>query len=320
MAVLVTGGAGFVGCHVVARLLSEGTQVVVLDNFNDYYAPTRKRENLAPFANHAGFTLIEGDIRQPEDIARAFSAAPIEGIIHLAAMSGVRNSVGQVGIYNATNISGSLNMLEAAHQHNVGQFVMGSTSSVYGETPLLPFSETDSADHPLTMYAASKRSAELLAHTYTHLYGLNVNVLRFFNVYGPSGRPDMMPMRLLEASLDGTVIPLFNGGDIARDWTFVSDTVDGIVRALRTPLGYEVMNIGVGSPIAMRDFVHHIEHVTGRTIHTRTVETPLSDPPITFCNNQKARELLGFAPQVTLGDGLAQTWDWFRTTFPHKVG
>jgi UDP-glucuronate 4-epimerase len=312
MAILITGGAGFIGSHLVYRLLEAGEAVVVLDNFNDYYNPQTKRANLAQAASHPGFTLVEGDIRRPDDVARAFAAADISAVAHLAAMSGVRNSVSQVGIYIDTNTVGSLNLLEAARAAGVGQFVMASTSSVYGTTPVLPFIETDTADRPLTAYAASKRSAELLAHTFWHLHRMNVTVLRFFNVYGPAGRPDMMPLRLFRAAITGDEVTLFNGGDIARDWTYIDDTVNGVVAALRQPLGYEIINLGVGSPIRMLDFVRIIESLTGRTIRARSVPTPLSDPPITYCNNEKARRLLGFSPLVDVQTGLMRTWEWLR--------
>lgn len=314
MAVLITGGAGFIGSTLAQALLARGETVVILDNFNDYYAPDLKRANIAALRPTERLHVIEGDLRRPEDIARAFAAAPIERVAHMAAMSGVRNSMQQVETYVAVNTMGSLNLLEAARTHHVQQMVMASTSSVYGTTRILPFIETDSADRPLTAYAATKRAAELMAHTFYHLHGMNVTILRFFNVYGPSGRPDMMPMKLFQASQDGGVITLFNDGDIARDWTYIGDTVDGVRRALDTPLGYEVLNLGVGSPLSMREFVHIIEALTGRTIHTQSVATPLSDPPITFCNNEKARRLLGFAPQVAVQDGLALTWEWFQST------
>ncbi len=191
-------------------------------------------------------------------------------------------------------------------------FVQASTSSVYGETQRLPFEESDPADRPLAAYPASKRAAELLCHTYFHLHGLNATALRFFNVYGPAGRPDMMPLRVMNAVLDGTEIPIFNGGDIHRDWTYIDDIVSGVIAALYRPLGYEVINLGVGAPISLREFVETIEQLSGRKLNARSVPTPPSDPPITYCDNSKARRLLDFDPQTTVKDGLAKTWAWFR--------
>jgi UDP-glucuronate 4-epimerase len=309
--VLITGGAGFIGSTLAQALLNQGETVVLFDNFNDYYDPSLKRANVARLHPMERVHLVEGDLRHPDDVARAFAVLPIQRVAHMAAMAGVRSAT-PVEVYGAVNIMGTLHLLEAARQRRVELFVMASTSSVYGKTHILPFVETDSADRPLTPYAATKRAAELLGHTYHHLHGMQVTVLRLFNVYGPYGRPDMMPMKLLHASQTGAEVLLFNDGELARDWTYVDDTVAGIVQALHTPLGYEVINLGLGSPIRMRAFVEIIEELTGQRLNTRAVPTPPSDPPITFCNNEKARRLLGFDPRVPVAEGLARTWEWFR--------
>lgn len=312
--VLITGGAGFIGSTLAQALLDQGATVVLLDNFNDYYDPALKRANVAQLCPQARVLLVEGDLRQPADVRRAFDVLPIQRVAHMAAMAGVRSAI-PIEVYSAVNITGTLNLLEAARQQQVELFVMASTSSVYGETKVLPFVETDSADRPLTPYAATKRAAELLGYTYHHLHGMNVTVLRLFNVYGPRGRPDMMPMKLLHASQTGAEVVLFNDGDIARDWTYVDDTVSGIVAALHTPLGYEIINLGLGSPITMRTFVQMVEALTGRRLNTRAAPTPPSDPPITFCNNEKARRLLRFDPQVDIASGLARTWAWYQQAY-----
>ena len=312
MAVLITGGAGFIGSSLAQRLLTQGQEVVILDNFNDYYAPAVKRANIQRLQPTTHLHLVEGDIRNPDDIERAFAVAPIKQVAHLAAMSGVRSSLNQSSVYVAVNTMGTVNLLEAAKQHQVDVFCMASTSSVYGATEVLPFTETDTADRPLNAYAASKRSAELLGYTYHHLHGLNITALRFFNVYGAAGRPDMMPMRLFRASQDGSQITLFNNGDIARDWTFIDDTVDGIISALNKPLGYEVINVGMGSPVSMREFTDLIQEITGSPINTISSATPLTESPVTFCNNEKARDLLGFNPTTTVREGLEQTWVWYQ--------
>lgn len=312
MSILITGGAGFIGSHLAERLLSQGADVVAIDNFNDYYDPAIKRANAARLGQHPAFTMIEGDIRDAQAVEDLVARHGVTRIAHLAAMAGVRESVRQPALYLAVNYTGTFNLLEAARRHNVTQFVLASTSSVYGATQQLPFVETDSADRPLAAYPASKRAAEMLGHTYVHLHGMNVTALRFFNVYGPAGRPDMMPMRVMNALLDGTEIPVFNGGDIHRDWTYIDDTVTGVIAALDRPLGYEVINLGVGGPISLNEFIETLEELSGRTLRRRDVPTPPSDPPITFCNNARARELLGFAPQTSVHDGLARTWEWFR--------
>ena len=312
MTYLVTGGAGFVGSHVAEKLLARGERVVVMDNFDDYYDPAIKRRSIARLRHHDKFTLLEGDIRDATLVNRIFAEQGITHVAHLAAMPGVRASVGQPRLYMDVNLTGSLNLLEAGKAAEIRQFVLASTSSVYGKTRLLPFVETDTADRPLAAYPASKRAAELLAHTYHNLCDMNITVLRFFNVYGPAGRPDMMPWRLMEAAQSGDLIPLFNGGDIHRDWTYIDDTVRGVLAALDKPLGYEIVNLGCGAPISLTDFVEIIEDYAGKSIHTVDVPTPLSDPPMTYCDNSKARELLGFAPAISLPEGLHRTWAWYR--------
>ncbi len=312
MAYLITGGAGFVGSHVAQQLLERGETVAVIDNFNDYYDPAIKRRNIERLSTYDKFTLFEGDIRDVELVDKIFSEQGITHVAHLAAMAGVRSSVDQTRLYMDVNLTGTMNLLEAGKAQNIKQFVIASTSSVYGKTEILPFIETDTADRPLAAYPASKRAAEMLAYTYNNLVDMNVTVLRFFNVYGPSGRPDMMPWKLMEATQTGEVIKLFNSGDIHRDWTYIEDTVRGVIAALDKPLGYEIINLGCGSPISLIDFVEIIEEYAGQSINKVNVPTPLSDPPITYCDNTKARELLGFAPSISVKDGLYKTWEWYR--------
>ena len=312
MTYLVTGGAGFIGSHVARRLSEQGQRIVVLDNFNDYYDPAIKRQNALWLSNLPGVTVIEGDIRNKTLVERLFRDYSIRRVAHLAAMSGVRSSVEQVSLYMDVNMLGSMHLFEAARHHKIDQFVFASTSSVYGKTEVLPFIETDTADRPLAAYPASKRAAEILAHTYHHLHGLNITILRFFNVYGPGGRPDMMPMKLMNAAVNGTPVKVFNNGDIHRDWTYIDDTVAGVLAALECPLGYEIINLGCGSPISLRGFIDIIEEYSGQTIHGINEPAPATEPPITFCNNEKARRLLGFTPKVDVREGLAQTWNWFK--------
>lgn len=315
MSYLVTGGAGFVGSHVAEVLLKRGDKVVIIDNFNDYYDPAVKRANIRRLGDHPNLTVVEGDIRDAALIDKLYEEHKFTHIAHMAAMAGVRLSVHETPLYMAVNVNGTMNLLESAKKHGIENFVFASTSSVYGETKVLPFIETDTADRPLASYPASKRAAELLAHTYHHLFQMNVTCLRFFNVYGPAGRPDMMPLQLMHAAMDGREMKIFNGGDIHRDWTYIEDTVKGVVSALDRPLGYEIINLGVGSPISLKDFIEVIEELSGREINKVFVPTPPSDPPITYCNNEKLRRLLDFDPQVSVQEGLRRTWEWFARTY-----
>lgn len=314
MSVLVTGGAGFIGSRLVARLLEAGEPVVVIDNFNDYYDPALKRGNIAALRQipTGQLTVIEGDIRDAALVEQMHRDHDIRRVAHLAAMAGVRASAEQGTLYTEVNTTGSVNLLDAARKTGVEVFVLGSTSSVYGNTTRIPFIETDTADRPLAPYPASKRAAEVFAHSYHHLYGLPVNVVRFFNVYGPQGRPDMMPMKVIDAILRGEPIRLFDGGAIQRDWTYIDDIVNGVLAALNKPMGYEIMNLGFGSPLPLTEFIHIYEELIGKDAVTVDVEAPLTEPRITYCDNSKARDLLGFDPQVPIHEGLARTWAWYR--------
>jgi len=311
MTYLVTGGAGFIGSHIAEQLLKRGDHVVILDNFNDYYDPQIKQRNIKRLQDDDRLTVIEGDVRDAALMKQICEQRGITHIAHMAAMANVRASVHRTPLYMAVNVTGTMNLLEAARDVQVEQFVLASTSSVYGATQNLPFVEKDPADQPLASYPASKRAAEILAHTYYNLNRMNVTILRFFNVYGPAGRPDMMPMRLMEATQDGTLMKIFDGGEIHRDWTYIEDAVQGVIAALDTRLGYEVINLGVGSPISLKEFIEIIEALSGQEINKESVLRPLSDPPITFCNNEKARSLLGFNPQISVQEGLHRTWQWF---------
>ena len=316
VSVLVTGAAGFIGSHTAVRLLQRGDQVIGLDNLNDYYSPERKRSNLREVAREARsaaqFELIEGDIRDRALLERLFRQYDIRAVINLAAMAGVRVSVQDPWLYYDVNLTGTLNLLEAVRaQSTRATFVLASTSSVYGGTAALPFVETDSADRPLAPYAASKRAAELLGFTYHHLHGLDFTALRFFTVYGPRGRPDMMAYKVLDSAYGGEPVPYFNAGQMHRDWTFVDDIVSGIVAAADRRLGYEVINLGRGEPVLVADFVSTLEHLARRKPHL--VEQPMSDADVkyTYADIGKARRLLAYDPQVNVAEGTQRFFDWY---------
>lgn len=312
--ILVTGAAGFIGSHTAQGLLERGDRVVGLDNLNDYYDPARKRANLAELATLPGadrFTFVQGDIRDRKLVDELFAKHQFTAVAHLAAMAGVRVSVDDPWLYYDVNLTGTLNLLDASERHGKPNFVLASTSSAYGNTKVVPFIETDTADRPLAPYPASKRSAELLGHSYHHIQGLDFTALRFFTVYGPRGRPDMLAYKLLDAMRLGQPMPLYNGGQMHRDWTFVTDIVQGVMAATDRRLGYEIINIGRGEPVLLADFVRSIEALAGRSAPVKSEPMMKADVSYTYANIDKAKQLLGYAPQVSVADGVKRFFDWY---------
>lgn len=310
--ILITGGAGFIGSQLAVHLAQAGQRVIVVDNFDPYYDPAIKRANVLPLVYSPTASVIEADIRDGTEMERIVRDYHVRRIVHLAAMSGVRYSIDRTPLYVDVNVGGTVNILEAARKHDVELVLAASTSTVYGNETPVPFREDAPADRPLAAYAATKRAAELMAHTYTNMFGLNVTMLRFYNVYGPNGRPDMMPLRTLDAIVNDQEITLFAGGELKRDWTYIDDIVAGLDRALDKPLGFEILNFGCGDPHTMREFVQIMEELTGRQARVKDVPAPASDPAVTYADNRKARELVGFDPQISLPEGLARTWAWYR--------
>jgi len=310
---LVTGGAGFIGSHLADALLARGEHVVCLDNFDSYYDPARKRANVAGQVSQANYELVEGDIRDRDLVMRLFDRRRFDRVAHLAALAGPRASVANAALYSDVNIVGTVNLLDAAHQFGTQNFLQASTSTVYGETDRIPFQEDQPTSRPLTPYPATKIACEVMGHAYHNMFGLNVSVLRFFTVYGPRVRPDMMAYRVMEAIVNDREITLYEPSAMRRDWTYVDDIVSGVVAALDKPLGFEIFNIGRGEPVKLRDFVDIIEELTGRKARFTTSAAPPSEPHVTYASIDKARRLLGYEPRTSIHDGLARTWDWYRS-------
>ncbi|MEM6393685.1 MAG: GDP-mannose 4,6-dehydratase [Planctomycetota bacterium] len=316
---LITGVAGLVGSTLADVQLARGERVVGVDNFNDYYDVSQKRANVAAALEHEGFTLVEADIRDSEKMLAVFREHRPQAVAHLAAMANVRYSIGRTPLYTDVNINGTVALLEAAKTlgDDAGDpvaapnFVFASTSSAYGHTDRLPFTEDDPANAPLSAYPASKKAGELLGYTYHNLHGMNFTAVRFFSVYGPRARPDMMPFMITDRIAKGQTITLFNAGQMKRDWTYVEDIVSGVVLAMDKPLGYEVVNLGRGEPVLMADFVTIIEELVGKKAVLETPEAPPSEPAITFANIDKARRLLGYDPQTPVCEGLEKLWAWY---------
>jgi len=312
---LVTGAAGFIGSHTCDELVSRGHRVVGLDNLNDYYSPERKRENIREVQAQDKtdlFEFIEGDIRNEADMDRIVAEGEYDGIVNLAAMAGVRVSLEDPQLYVDVNLKGTVNLLECARKHGVDNFVLASTSSAYGNTDIVPFVETDPSDRPLAPYATSKRAAEMMTYTYHHLYDLSATVLRFFTVYGPRGRPDMMAYKVLDNIFFQKPVKLFNGGEMWRDWTFVADIVQGVANAAERKLGYEIINLGRGETVKLADFIHLIEDLTGKKSHLENAPKIDADVERTSADISKARELLDYKPQVSVDEGVRRFYEWYK--------
>jgi UDP-glucuronate 4-epimerase len=310
--VLVTGGAGFIGSHTVDALLQRGEEVICADNFNDYYSPRRKRKNLIYAQSSPSFCLYEADVRDLEAMTQLFVAERPEKVIHMAAMAGVRNSVEQPLLYEEVNVKGTLNLLHLSAKHDVQNFVLASTSSVYGGSAQIPFSEEDPAVRPLAPYPATKRACELLAHVYHNLHGLRCAALRLFSVYGPRGRPDMTPYMFTEAISRGREIVLFDEGRPQRDWTYVDDIVAGVLAASDADYGFEIINLGNSHPIAMRELVSIIEDLVRLPARIISAPLPVSEPKATWADISKARRLLNYAPTTPVREGMRQFVEWYR--------
>jgi UDP-glucuronate 4-epimerase len=311
MTYLVTGGAGFIGSHLCETLLGRGEQVIALDNFNDYYDPQRKRRNIAALLGRPGFTLWEGDLRDPAGLQALFERHRPSHIAHLAGMANPRYSIQYPLLYSDVNVGGTVNLWECAARGGVRAFVQASTSSVYGASPT-PWTETTATDRPLSPYAATKKAAEVLCYTFHYQTGIPTRVVRFFTVYGPKGRPDMTPSIFVEAMRRGQPITLFNGGEgVYRDWTYIDDIVSGVVATLDSDLPYEIFNLGNSQPVMLRSFIDTLQAITGMEAIINPQPLPAADPSITFADTSKARSLLGWAPTTDIEVGLERYWEWY---------
>ncbi len=312
MRVFVTGAAGFVGSRLSRALLDRGDEVIGFDNLNDYYATEHKRRHLKDLSDDRAFTFLEGDLRSPELLLELFQQHRPTSVAHLAGMAAVRYSVEHPLLYGAVNVQGSVNVLDAARQSGLPPCVLASTGSSYGSDTPIPFREDAPADRPLAPYPASKRAMELMAHSYFHIWKMPVTVLRFFNVYGPHGRPDMMPWKWTLQISRGEPLTLYNGGKLKRDWTYIDDIVKGFIAALDRPMGYEIINLGCGQPVENLRFVEVLESLVGSKARWTDVPVPASEPLVTFADISKARKLLNYAPCVQVEEGLEHFIAWLR--------
>ncbi|MFO1492107.1 MAG: NAD-dependent epimerase/dehydratase family protein [Kiritimatiellia bacterium] len=313
MRVLVTGSAGFIGYHLSSSLLADGHEVVGIDNFNPYYDVKLKRDRTDRLLPQRGFTLAEGDLCDRDFMAGVFAAAPFEVVVNLAAQAGVRYSIENPHAYQKANLEGFLNVLEACRHHGKPRLVYASSSSVYGGNTKLPFSESDPVDRPISLYAATKKANELMAHTYTHLYGIRTVGLRFFTVYGPWGRPDMAMWMFTRDILAGKFIPVFNHGDMQRDFTYVDDIISG-VRGAMFAEGldpYEIFNLGNHRSEKLLDMIATIGRELGLKPRMDLLPMQPGDVPATYADISRARKKLGFEPKTPISEGIPRFVRWY---------
>ena len=319
MKVLVTGAAGFIGMHVAQRLLARGDTVVGIDNLNDYYDPALKQARLAQLAPHIDFKFELIDIADRIVMASLFEREKFDRVVHLAAQAGVRYSLQNPHAYVDSNLVGFVNVLEGCRHNAVQHLVYASSSSVYGGNTKMPFDESDPVDHPVSLYAATKKANELMAHSYSHLYGLPTTGLRFFTVYGPWGRPDMAYYLFAKAILESKPISVFNNGDMKRDFTYIDDITEGIIRILdRIPVfiskykaPYKIFNIGNHNPVELINFISCIEKSLGKTAIKRLLPMQEGDVPATYAKMEALDEWVGFKPSTSLNDGIEKFVKWY---------
>jgi len=311
--ILVTGGAGFIGSHLCEALLKQGREVLVLDNFNDFYSPAIKQENVQKVLDHPSYSLVEGDIRDEEAVGRVFDSFKPQAVIHLAAMAGVRPSIEQPHLYNDVNIAGTTVLLEAVREHPVQNFVFGSSSSVYGSHDKVPFSEEDVLSRPISPYAATKLAGEQLCFTYHHLYGTPVSCLRFFTVYGPRQRPEMAIHLFARKILNGDSITLYGDGTTRRDYTYVDDIIDGVIRALDRARGFDIFNLGESRTVGLSELVTILEDTIGLKADIRFEPDQPGDVPITYADVSRAIRVLGYQPSVPIEEGIRRMVKWLKS-------
>ncbi len=333
MNILVTGAAGFIGSTLALRLLQRGDRVVGLDNLNDYYDVNLKQARLARLRAHSGFEFEKADIADRERMARLFAERRFDAVMHLAAQAGVRYSIENPGAYIDANLVGFANVIEGARRSNVGHFVFASSSSVYGANARLPFAEDDNIDHPVSLYAATKKANELMAHSYAHLYRLPCTGLRFFTVYGPWGRPDMALFKFTRGILAGEAIPVFNRGEMVRDFTYVDDIVEGVVRVIDRPAQpdpawtavaptpsssnapYRIYNIGNNQPVKLLRYIEVLEQCLGRKAKLDLLPLQAGDVPETIADVSRLEAAVGFKAATPIEAGIGRFVEWYRSYY-----
>ncbi len=311
--ILITGGAGFIGSHLSEHLLQKGAQIVCLDNFDDYYDPAIKRSNITRCLKARGYELIEGDIRDGGDLRKIFKKK-IATVVHLAAMAGVRPSMIRPILYEEVNVKGTTLLLEACREAGVRKFIFASSSSVYGDIRRVPFREDDRENYPVSVYGATKKAGEVICRTYHHLYGMDMACLRFFTAYGPRQRPDMAIHKFARSIDRDEGITLFGDGSSRRDYTYIDDIVDGLLRSIAKAKGFQVYNLGESHTISLSALVRLLEKYMGRKARIEKLPPQPGDPFITCADVSKAKKLLGYRPSVGIDEGIRRFVAWYRET------
>jgi UDP-glucuronate 4-epimerase len=310
---LVTGGAGFIGSHVCERLLMAGERVWAFDDLNSFYDPRIKRSNLAQLqALGKPFEFVHGDLAEPQALEALFAGVRFDQVIHLAARAGVRPSLEQPALYQRVNVEGTVNVLEAARRHGVRKLTIASSSSVYGVNSKVPFAEHDPIFRAISPYAASKLACEALGHVYHHVYGLDVVMLRFFTVYGPRQRPDLAIHKFARLIRAGQEIPVFGDGSTARDYTYISDILDGVLACTRQEFGFEIFNLGESQTVTLSRLIQLLEQALGATARVRREPPQPGDVPLTCADVSKAQARLGYHPRVRIDQGIPLFVDWLK--------
>ncbi len=314
--ILLTGCAGFIGSHVAEALLKQGKRVVGVDNFCDFYAPDIKYRNIEKVQRNTAFSLLEIDIRDEGALREAFENFQLDAVIHLAAMAGVRPSIEQPGLYNEVNISGTINVLETMKTFGVKKFIFASSSSVYGNNKKVPFAETNNVDKAISPYAATKKAGEVIAHTYHHLYNMDMALLRFFTVYGERQRPDLAIHKFTRMISEGKTIPFYGDGTTRRDYTYIADIVDGVLKSLNYVQThekvYEILNLGESRTISLKKMVKTIENALGKKAIIDRQPMQAGDVEQTYADITKAKELIDYNPQMDFEDGIARFVEWYQ--------
>lgn len=332
MNILITGAAGFIGFHTAEKLLQQGESIVGIDNLNDYYTPQLKEDRLKLLSSYKNFTFVKLDINDNDGLENLFSKYKFTDVIHLAAQAGVRYSLKNPRAYVDANLAGFVNILECCRHNDIKHLIFASSSSVYGANIKKPFTESDRVDHPVSLYAATKKANELLAHSYASLYNLPCTGLRFFTVYGPWGRPDMAYFKFVKNIINGTTIDVYNNGSMRRDFTYIDDIVNGVLQVLKKPAQpdpdwsskisaeisyapYRIYNIGNGNPVQLLDFIKTIENILGKKAVLNMQPMQDGDVTETFADISLLREQFGYQPKIKIADGMKRFVDWYKNYY-----